>query len=103
MLAMACTIPWTVCELACEQAGGRLALVELPALLGVDLAHCERQAAALVSESGGEVIEAQGELMSAQVCSIRVHCWPLQRVAPSASARYLPCAHAVLPQRGFRD
>lgn len=25
------------------QAGGRLALVELPALLGVDLTHCERQ------------------------------------------------------------
>ncbi len=51
----------------CMQAGGRLSLVELPALLGVDLVHCERQAATLVAESSGAVIEAQGELMTTQV------------------------------------
>jgi hypothetical protein len=49
------------------QAGGRLSLVELPALLGVDLVHCERQAAVLVAESNGAVLEAQGELITTQV------------------------------------
>lgn len=49
------------------QAGGRLSIVELPALLAVDLVHCERQAAAVVAESNGEVLEAQGELMTTQV------------------------------------
>ncbi len=39
-------------------------MVELPALLGVDLAHCERQARLLVEESHGGVIEAQGELLT---------------------------------------
>lgn len=51
---------------SCLQAGGRLALVELPALIGVDLVHCERQGAALVAESDGAVMEAQGELITTQ-------------------------------------
>lgn len=41
--------------------------MELPALLGVDLVHCERQAAALAAESAGSVLEAQGELITTQV------------------------------------
>lgn len=45
-------------------AGGRVALVELPALLGVDSVHCERQAAAIAAESRGEVVEVQGELIA---------------------------------------
>lgn len=51
---------------ALRQAGGRLALVELPAIVGVDLVHCERQAAAIVAESGGSVLEVNGELITAQ-------------------------------------
>jgi len=67
-----------------RQAGGRLALVELPALVGCDLPHCERQAAAVVAEGGGNVLEAQGELITVQVrtCGTRLHgtqcvrtCW----------------------------
>ncbi|KAF5828079.1 hypothetical protein DUNSADRAFT_18260 [Dunaliella salina] len=53
-------------SLALKQSGGRLALVELPALVGCDLLHCERQAAAVVAEGGGEVLEAQGELITVQ-------------------------------------
>eukprot|EP00955_Chlamydomonas_euryale_P018806 200682-Chlamydomonas_euryale.AAC.1 len=49
-----------------RRAGGRLPLVELPALLGVDLVHCERQARALVQASPGDVFEAQGELITQQ-------------------------------------
>jgi len=49
------------------QAGGRLALVELPALVGCDLLHCERQAAVVVAEAQGRVLEAQGELITVQV------------------------------------
>lgn len=42
--------------------------MELPALVGCDLTHCERQAAVVVAESGGSVLEAQGELITQQVC-----------------------------------
>ena len=70
---------------AIAKAGGRLPLVEMPALIGVDLvsiiasphlslpsthalfcpqAHCERQARLLVEESGGEMSEVQGEIIS---------------------------------------
>jgi E3 UFM1-protein ligase 1 len=38
--------------------------VELPALLGVDLVHCERQAEAAVAQSGGELQLVQGELIT---------------------------------------
>jgi E3 UFM1-protein ligase 1 len=38
--------------------------VDLPALLGVDLVHCERQAAAAVAESGGQLRLVQGELIT---------------------------------------
>eukprot|EP00798_Chlamydomonas_sp_ICE-L_P012768 gene12768-16019_t len=47
-----------------NHSGGRLALVELPALIGVDLFHCEKQATALVEASSGNMIETQGELMT---------------------------------------
>jgi len=50
------------------QAGGRLALVELPALIGCELLHCERQAAVVVAEGGGNVLASQGELITVQVC-----------------------------------
>ncbi|KAK9845381.1 hypothetical protein WJX81_005067 [Elliptochloris bilobata] len=49
---------------AVEQAGGRIAVVDLPALLGVDLVHCERQAAAAVSGSGASLQAVQGELIT---------------------------------------
>ncbi|GFR49317.1 hypothetical protein Agub_g11343, partial [Astrephomene gubernaculifera] len=51
---------------ALRQAGGRLALVELPTIVGVDYIHCERQAAAIVAESSGAVMEVQGELITTQ-------------------------------------
>ncbi len=51
---------------ALRQAGGRLALVELPTIVGVDYVHCERQAAVVVSESSGSVQEVNGELITSQ-------------------------------------
>ena len=38
--------------------------VNLPTLLGVDLAHCQRQAAAIVTELGGQAQVLQGELIT---------------------------------------
>lgn len=38
--------------------------VYLPALLGVDLLHCERQAGEAVAASGGELQLLQGELVT---------------------------------------
>ena len=49
---------------AIDAAGGRLPLVDLPSLIGVDLAHCERAAEHVVSTSSGSVIQAQGELLT---------------------------------------
>jgi hypothetical protein len=40
------------------------AQVDLPALLGVDLVHCERQAAAAVDAGGGALRSVQGELIT---------------------------------------
>jgi hypothetical protein len=33
--------------------------VDLPGLVGVDLVHCERQAAVIVGESKGSIVDAQ--------------------------------------------
>ena len=49
---------------AVSSAGGRMPLVDLPAALGVDLAHCERAAGEVVQASNGDLIQAQGELFS---------------------------------------
>lgn len=49
---------------AVESAGGRIPVVDLPALLGVDLVHCERQAGEAVAASGGELQLVQGELIT---------------------------------------
>lgn len=38
--------------------------MDLPAALGVDLLHCERQAHAAVAESGGSLQVVQGELIA---------------------------------------
>lgn len=38
--------------------------MDLPALLGVDLVHCERQAGATVGDSGGALQLVQGELIT---------------------------------------
>lgn len=51
---------------ALRQAGGRLSLVELPTIVGVDLVHCERQASVIVAESGGTILEVQGDLISTE-------------------------------------
>ncbi|PNW71999.1 hypothetical protein CHLRE_16g686650v5 [Chlamydomonas reinhardtii] len=51
---------------ALRQAGGRLALVELPTIVGVDLIHCERQVAAIIAQSAGTVQEVNGELITTQ-------------------------------------
>lgn len=48
----------------CAQAGGRLSLVELPVLLGVDGYHCDQAAAEVVAESAGLVTGTQGELIT---------------------------------------
>ena len=47
-----------------ESAGGRLPLVDLPAMLNVDLSHCERAAQEIVARSEGDVFLAQGELFT---------------------------------------
>jgi hypothetical protein len=60
---------------ALASAGGRLELVELPAAVGVDLLHCERQAAALVAASGGSVVQAR-----------RAGCRASSSLAPCGSA-----------------
>ncbi|KAK9817206.1 hypothetical protein WJX72_011062 [[Myrmecia] bisecta] len=49
---------------AVAQAGGRIPLVDLPAQLGVDLVHCERQADVIVRKSNGGVLLEQGELIT---------------------------------------
>lgn len=49
-----------------DQAGGRMPLVDLPTALGVDLAHCERAAAEVVTSSKGDIIQAQGELFASK-------------------------------------
>lgn len=41
------------------------AQVELPSLLGVDLTHCEAQAARAVKQSGGSLLLVQAELFTA--------------------------------------
>ena len=47
-----------------QGCGGRLSLVELPSLLGMDLAHCQAAADALCASSDQKVILANGELFS---------------------------------------
>lgn len=47
-----------------DASGGRLPVVELPSLVGVDLVHCENAAQEVVRDSGGEVVLAQGELFA---------------------------------------
>jgi len=47
-----------------RRRGGRLALVDLPPALGVDLAHCERAARAYVAGSGGAAEEVGGEILT---------------------------------------
>ncbi|MEW5307712.1 MAG: hypothetical protein WDW36_010090 [Sanguina aurantia] len=49
---------------ALTSAGGRLSLVELPVLLGVDGYHCDQAAAEVVAESAGLVTGTQGELIT---------------------------------------
>jgi hypothetical protein len=49
---------------AIDAAGGRLPMVDLPSVIGVDLAHCERAADAVVKSSKKSVIQAQGELLT---------------------------------------
>lgn len=50
---------------AVDSAGGRLPLVDLPALLGADLAHCERAAQELIHSSpAGSVTNISGELLT---------------------------------------
>ncbi len=51
---------------ALHQAGGRLSLVELPTIVGVDSVHCERQAGIIVAESGGTILDVQGDLITSQ-------------------------------------
>jgi hypothetical protein len=49
---------------AIDAAGGRLPMVDLPSVIGVDLAHCERAAEQVVKSSKKNVIQAQGELLT---------------------------------------
>ncbi|KAK9802703.1 hypothetical protein WJX73_008997 [Symbiochloris irregularis] len=49
---------------ALHQSGGRLALVDLPTLLGVDFVHCERAAAQAV-EDDPDLLHIGGELITA--------------------------------------
>lgn len=47
-----------------EEHGGRLALVDVPALLGMDLGHCQAAAERLAKEHSSQVTLAQGEIFS---------------------------------------
>ncbi|KAA6426767.1 MAG: hypothetical protein FRX49_03092 [Trebouxia sp. A1-2] len=49
---------------AVNEAGGRIAVVNLPAQLAVDLLHCERAAQQAVAESNGRLRVVQGELIT---------------------------------------
>lgn len=49
---------------AVEQAGGRIALVDIPPLVNVDLVHVQRSADALVAAGAGSISLAQGELIT---------------------------------------
>ncbi|KAG7667706.1 hypothetical protein Ndes2526B_g01898 [Nannochloris sp. 'desiccata'] len=49
---------------AIDSAGGRLPMVDLPSVIGVDLAHCERAADEVIKSSKKNVIQAQGELLT---------------------------------------
>lgn len=49
---------------AIDASGGRLPIVDLPSVIGVDLVHCERAAAEVVRTSQKNVIQAQGELLT---------------------------------------
>jgi hypothetical protein len=47
-----------------QLAGGRLALVDLPSLVAVDIVHCERAAAALAADAGSGATLVAGELFT---------------------------------------
>lgn len=49
---------------AVNSTGGRIAVVNLPAQLAVDLLHCERAAQQAVAESNGQLRLVQGELIT---------------------------------------
>lgn len=49
---------------AVDAGGGRIPLVELPAVVGVNLLHCQQQAAEAVAESRGALQLLQGELIT---------------------------------------
>ncbi|DBB10622.1 TPA: hypothetical protein ACH3X3_007133 [Trebouxia sp. C0006] len=51
---------------AVNGAGGRIAVVNLPAQLAVDLLHCERAAQQAVAESNGQLRVVQGELITVE-------------------------------------
>lgn len=47
-----------------EEHGGRLALVDVPSLLGMDLGHCQAAAETLAKEHSSRITLAQGEIFS---------------------------------------
>ncbi|BDA42327.1 E3 UFM1-protein ligase 1 homolog [Coccomyxa sp. Obi] len=49
---------------AVEESGGRVAMVDLPAVLGVDLIHCEKQAQLAIESSNGSLQRIQGDLIT---------------------------------------
>jgi hypothetical protein len=57
-----------------RQAGGRLELTELPALVGVDLVHCERQVRATCSATCHNSSTLSGEPLSLPQDSSTVTC-----------------------------
>jgi hypothetical protein len=68
--------------------------VDLPAALGVDLLHCERQAAAAVGESSGRVQLIQGELITlAYFDSLAAEVNDTLQVSPAAAPLF-PQLHA---------
>mmetsp|Transcript_28665 Transcript_28665/g.68377 ORF Transcript_28665/g.68377 Transcript_28665/m.68377 type:complete len:806 (-) Transcript_28665:90-2507(-) len=49
---------------AVQRAGGRISMVDLPPLIGVDLVHCEAAAAVIAEEGTGGALLAQGEIIT---------------------------------------
>ena len=64
--------------------------VDLPALLGVDLVHCERQAAAVVAAGGAALQAVQGELITqGYFDNLAAEIDELLQVRPGHSATHL--------------
>jgi E3 UFM1-protein ligase 1 len=87
-------------EAALRAAGGRLELAELPALVGVDLVHCEKQVRLPVGCSAHDAVVAcsNSNNAAAIVAAVRVQCALLLRCcAATRTHHFFVCKQTVPP------